>query len=261
MRKGVHMVHVLFLIYTAVFGASFFSWGTDLCILVGVWTGGIVLFGYLRHVALTGRGSYYVRRFLRLAVCLVCVVPYLLFSDRVAADICYTAVLGWRYVFPALRLLSLRVFYGGAVKKACRERNYKVVSTRGGMMVRMKDRVYDLRFVGALHRMGAVKFTSGTTYTIRQIPPALCDDPARLAALTEEGRETRMPARILMGRARERTIAWSNAENAERVVLFLPGLCAWKCNGPEQALTNGSTAHGVRYFGADAFIRQMRTDK
>ncbi len=251
------MVHILFLIYTAVFGASFLPGGDDLFILVGVLTGMAILGGFFRSVVLPRRVGHYGKKYLSALLCLTVILPYALLPVRVAGCLCYAFVAGWLYAVPGLRLVLSRAVYVASIKKACRRRNFKVESVRGGLVVRTPERVYDLRLCGAFYRVGLVSLRDGTSYTVQNIPTALARDPAALAVMQSE--ET-LRRRLVLGKKRTRRLAWSEEAGAERVLLFLPGLCEWRFDGTgEQALTEGSVRHGVVHYGADVFVERRLT--
>ncbi len=251
------MVHILFLIYTAVLGAAFLPGGDDLFILVGVLTGMAILGGFLRRFVLLRRVGHYGRKYLSVLLCLTVILPYALLPTWVAGCLCYAFVAGWLYAVPGLRLIAVRMFYVATMKRACRKRNFKVESARGGLVVRTPERVYDLRLCGGLYRVGLVSLRDGTSYTVRSIPAALAGNPTALAALL--GEET-LRRRLVLGKERTRTLVWSEEAEAERVLLFLPGLCEWRFDGTgEQALTEGSVRHGVVHYGADVFVERRLT--
>ncbi len=263
--KETAMTTVLFLVYTAVFAVSFFAGGDDIHTVIGLMSGLSVFYCFFRSFYLTARLGHYRKKYLGALLAFLVVVPYALCPARVASVIAYTCIALWHYIIPALRLLALRLFYVQALKKACRGRNHRVESLKGGgLTVRTPAKVYDIRIVGALRRKGLITPVDGATYTAQWIPTYVADRPDRMVPLlrTDEGAGAVL-RRLLVGCARTRRVVWSEAlagdPNAERVLLFLPGLCEWRFTAEgEQARTNGSVVHGVRYFDADAFIEKLQ---
>ncbi len=260
------MSHILFLIYSAVFGASFFTKGNDLSIAVGVFTGVAIFWAFFRYACMMRSAAgepvgYYAMKYLRILICLAALVPYVLLPARVAAIVCYAFMATWLYILPFLRLVILRAFYMEVIKHTCRERHHKINATQGGVIVCTPHTVYDIRLVGAFRRKGVVELTGRASYTLFHVPAYASDRPDFLRKLlrAEEGTDLLL-RKACIGRKRVHTLHWtetlSDKDPLERVLLFLPGMCAWKYQDGEQALAEGSVLHGIRLYDADAFIEQ-----
>ncbi len=258
------MTTVLFLIYTAVFATSFFVGGDDMHIVIGCMTGAAVFYCFFRSFYLTARCGLYRKKYLGFLLSLLVFVPYLFLPLRVVTVISYSYIAMWHYIIPFLRLATLRLFYTNAIKKACRERNHKIDRTRDGMIIRTPGKTYDVRMVGSFRHLGLVNLIDGTQYTMQWVPTYVAENTDFLQYALE-GREGigKITHTLLVGRTRTHTLAWSDAltdnPNADRVLLFLPGLCEWKFNGAgRQTYTNGSLTHGIRLYEADAFAEKLQ---
>ncbi len=254
------MTIILFLIYTALFAASFLVGNEDIHTVIGIMSGVSAFYCFFRSFYLTARRGYYRKKYLGALLSFAVVVPYALFPARVASVLTYSVIALWHYILPGARLVVLRALYVHALKKACRARNYTMEKVCGGMVIRTPAKIYDVRLVGAHRRMGLVTLLDGTYYTVQWVPTYVAAQADFMQFLHE--RQERLPYRLLVGRARTRQPAWSATlaenPNTERVLLFLPGLCEWKFDGAgKQTHTNGSVAHGVRLYEADAFIEKL----
>ncbi len=252
------MSHVLFGIYTLLFGVAFL--GDDGGhILFGAVTALAVIGWLIRNLDLLGRGGYYVRRYTRFLLLLPIPALYLLLPHPVASAICYAFIAGWLYAIPGGRLLMLRAMYSRALKSACRKRNYDCARVSGGFILRTPAKIYDIRLVGAFRRVGAFTLIDESRYTLQQVPPYLGDHPELLRdMLAPESGEASLLRRMLVGRARMYTLSWSDiasdGRSTERVIAFLPGLCAWRFAQGEQDAANGSVIRGVTLYDLDVFI-------
>ncbi len=248
------MTHILFVIYTAVFVLSQLMPGDGMAIVIGAMTLASLVWMCFSRLFLLGRGGYYGRKYLMGLLPFLVILPYAILPHRIAAVICYIFLAGWHYVLPCLRLVILRIFYMSAIKKNCRERNYRLERAKGGMVVRTPEHTYDLRVIGSFRRVGAVLLTDSNTYTVRRVLPAMAAEATWLqyAVSGKDGIGT-LACRMTVGRERTHRIVWSDVPDAERVLAFLPGLCEWKFAGGEASFTNGSVCHGVILYDADAF--------
>lgn len=88
------MSHILFGLYTLLFGVALFS-GEGGHMVFGAVTV-LVLIGWLiRNLYLPARVGHYARKYLGFLLILLVVVPYLLLPDLAASIVCYAFVAGW----------------------------------------------------------------------------------------------------------------------------------------------------------------------
>ncbi len=249
------MILIFFILYSVICGASLLTESSELYFVVGILTGAAIFCAFFQGYFLQPGKGYYQKKYLASLSSLAAIVPYLLFSHRIAAVICAVFMTVWLYAIPVARLLILRLIYTNAVKRACLERNHTFERIKGGMLVRTPGCVYVVHVVCVLRRMEAIRLVDKEIYTLRRISPTTAADPAFMEDLlgTQAGAAS-LYRRLIVGRERTRHIVWP--AKGERVLLFLPGLCTWKFDG-EQTLTNGSVRHGVAFYEANAFAERL----
>ncbi len=252
------MSHILFAIYTLLFGIAYCSDKSG-HILFGAVTALAVILWLFRNLHLLGRGSYYVRKVAVFLVLVPIPILYLLLPHPVASAVGYAFITLWLYGIPGGRLWVLRMVYTQALKAACRRRNFAMERVRGGFLLRTPAKVYDLRLIGSFRRVSVIALTDETHYTTRLVPPYISQNPERLRDLLDASSgEGRLLRHLLMGKARAHELQWTpivpDGRTVERVMLFWPGLCEWRLTHGDTAATNGSVIHGITLYEADAFV-------
>ncbi len=250
------MTNILFLVYTVLFGVSFFAGSDDLYTVLAIMTGAAFFYGFFRCFYLTVRRGYFRRKYFGALLSLGVLFFYRLLPSPAAATVAYAFIAGWHYVIPFLRLTVLRLLYASRIKKACRARNYDCIRVKGGFMIRTPAGARDIRLIGSHRRMGLVRLHSDTCYTLRWVPTYVTARADFGQFILDGEAGAGLLPRLLMGQERVRALTWSEEPAAERVILFIPGLCEWRFSGTEQHAANGSVIHSVTLYDADAFIEQ-----